>query len=138
MTDRFEILEHTADIGLQARAATREELYEALGEGLATLQGAWFPDRGTERPVKVEAPDPEALLVSWLDELLFLHEAEDAVFAGLAVDRVDDTTLSARVRLAPRGDRELEGVGVKAATYHRVEVSSAPDGGWMGRVYLDV
>jgi SHS2 domain-containing protein len=138
MTDRFEILEHTADIGLQARAATREELYEALGEGLATLQGAWFPDRGTERPVKVEAPDPEALLVSWLDELLFLHEAEDAVFAGLAVDRVDDTTLSARVRLAPRGDRELEGVGVKAATYHRVEVSSEPDGGWMGRVYLDV
>lgn len=138
MTDRFEILEHTADIGLQARASTREELYEAMGEGLATLQGAWLSDGGTERPVTVEAPDPEALLVSWLDELLYLHEAEDAVFAGLAVDRVDDTSLSARVRLAPRGDRELEGVGVKAATYHRVEVIREPDGRWLGRVYLDV
>ena len=138
MTDRFEILEHTADVGLQARASTREEVYEALGEGLATLQEAWFPNQGTERPVRVEAPDPEALLVSWLDELLYLHETEDTVFAGLAVDRVDDTSLSARVRMAPRGDRELEGVGVKAATYHRVEVARQPDGGWTGRVYLDV
>jgi SHS2 domain-containing protein len=138
MTERFEILEHTADIGLRARASTREELYEALGEGLATLQGAWFPDRGAERAVRVEATDPEALLVSWLDELLYLHEAKDAVFAGIAVDHVDDTSLSGRVRMSPRGDRELEGVGVKAATYHRVEVAREPDGAWTGRVYLDV
>lgn len=138
MTQRFEILEHTADIGLQVRASTREELYEAMGEGLATLQGAWFPDDGTERPVTVEAPDREALLVSWLDELLFLHETEDAVFSGLTVERVDDTSLTGRVRLSPRGDRELEGVGVKAATYHRVEVAPEPNGGWLGRVYLDV
>jgi SHS2 domain-containing protein len=138
MTERFEILEHTADIGLQARASTREEIFEALGEGLATLQGAWFPDGGTEQPIRVEASDPEALLVAWLDELLYLHEAGDAVFAGLAVDRVDDTSLSARVRLAPRDDRALEGVGVKAATYHRVRLAPEPDGGWTGRVYLDV
>lgn len=138
MTGRFEILEHTADIGLQARAGTREEVYEALGEGLATLQGAWLPGEGTERSVALEASDPEALLVAWLDELLYLHEAEDAVFAGLAVDRVDDTSLAARVRLASRGDRELEGVGVKAATYHRVQVAREADGAWTGRIYLDV
>jgi SHS2 domain-containing protein len=138
MTRRFEILEHTADIGLRARAPTREELFEALGEGLATLQGAWFPNGGTERDLGVEAPDPAALLVSWLDELLYLHETEDAVFTGLAVDRVGDTTLSARVRLSPRGDRELEGVGIKAATYHRVDVAQEPGGGWTGQVYLDV
>jgi SHS2 domain-containing protein len=138
MTERFEILEHTADIGLSARAPTREELFEALGEGLATLQGAWFPDGGAERLVAVEAPDPEALLVAWLDELLYLHEAEDAVFAALAVDRVNDMSLSARVRLAPRGGRELEGVGIKAATYHRVRVAQEADGRWAGQVYLDV
>jgi SHS2 domain-containing protein len=137
MTDRFEILEHTADIGLRARAATREEVFEALGEGVATLQGAWFPDGGAERRVEVEAMDSAALLVSWLDELLYLHEAEDAVFAGVVVDRVDDTTVAARVWLVPRGDRELEGVGVKAATYHRVRLSRDPDG-WAGQVYLDV
>ena len=138
MTERLEILEHTADIGLQARAATREELYEALGEGLATMQGAWFPGEGTERPVRVESSDPEALLVAWLDELLYLHESEDAVLTGLSVDSVDDTSLAARVRLDSRGDRELEGVGVKAATYHRVRVAQDPDGAWTGRIYLDV
>ena len=138
MTERFEILEHTADIGLRARASTREEVFQALGEGLATLQGAWFPDGGAERRVQVEAPDPAALLVSWLDELLYIHEAEDAVFSGLVVDRVDDTSLAARVGLAPRGDRELEGVGVKAATYHRVRLARDPDGLWAGEIYLDV
>jgi len=138
VTERFEILEHTADIGLRARAPTREEVFETLGEGLATLQDAWFPDGGDERRVEVEAPDPAALLVAWLDELLFLHETEDAVFAGLVVDRVDDASLSARVRLSPRGDRRLEGVGVKAATYHQVRVDREPDGGWIGQVYLDV
>jgi SHS2 domain-containing protein len=138
MSERFEILEHTADVGLRARAPTLAELFEALGEGLATLQGAWFPNGGTERNVEVEAPDQSALLVSWLDELLYVHETEDAVFTGLAVDRVDDTTLSARVRLSPRGDRELEGVGVKAATYHRVKVARESGGGWNAQVYLDV
>jgi SHS2 domain-containing protein len=138
VTERFEILEHTADIGLRARAPTREKLFEALGEGLATLQDAWIPNGGDERRVEVEASDAAALLVAWLDELLFLHETEDAVFAGLVVDRVDDASLSARVRLSPRGDRELEGVGVKAATYHQVRVDREPDGVWIGQVYLDV
>jgi SHS2 domain-containing protein len=138
MSQRFQILEHTADVGLRALAQTAEELFEALGEGLATLQGAWFPGEGTERRVIVEAPDREALLAAWLDELLYLQESEDAVFASIAVDLVGDTRLEARVMLAPRGDRSLEGVGVKAATYHRLEVGREPDGAWVARVYLDV
>jgi SHS2 domain-containing protein len=138
MTERFEILEHTADVGLRARAGTAEELFEALGEGLASLQGAWFPGEGSERRVIVEAPDPEALLVAWLDELLYQQEAEDAVFSSLAVDLVEDTRLEARVGLAPREDRRLEGVGVKAATYHRLQVTREPEGGWLAQVYLDV
>lgn len=138
MTERFEVLEHTADVGLRARAATAEEVFEALGEGLATLQGAWFPDGGAERSVRVEASDREALLVAWLDELLYVQESEDAVFTGLSVDRVEPTSLAARVWLSPRGDREMEGVGVKAATYHRLRVDRELDGGWVGQVYLDV
>jgi len=139
MTERFEILEHTADVGLRARAATREEVFEAMGEGLATLQGAWFPGEGTEgRVMMVVAPDRAALLVAWIDELLYIQESEDVVFASIVVDRVAETQIEAQVTLAPRGDRSLEGVGVKAATYHRLEVAREPGGTWVAQVYLDV
>jgi SHS2 domain-containing protein len=137
VTGRFEFLEHTADIGLHLTGETPAEVLEAAGEGLAVLQGAWFPGHGQERTVEVSAPDLGGLLVAWLDELLFLHETEDLVFGGFRVEHVDDGRLRARVRVAPRGDRELEAVGVKAATYHRLRFERR-NGGWVADVYLDV
>ena len=137
VTGTVEVLEHTADIGLRVRGATVEELFEAAGEGLATLQGAWFPGEGQEETVTVRATDRPALLVAWLDELLFIHESRDAVFGGFDVHSVGERELDARVRLAARGDRELESVGVKAATYHRLRLEREPDG-WVAEVYLDV
>ena len=137
MTGRFELLEHTADVGLHLSGETPAEVLEAAGQGLATLQGAWVPGQGQERVVEASAADLGGLLVAWLDELLFLHEAEDLVFGGFRVDRVDDERLRAWVRVAPRGDRELEAAGVKAATYHRLRFERG-NGGWVADVYLDV
>jgi SHS2 domain-containing protein len=137
VTGRYEILEHTADVGIAAAGETLEEVFEAAGEALAGLLDAWFPGEGEPRDATVEAPDQEALLVGWLDELLYLHEAHDLVFGGFAVRDVSAGTLRASVTAASRGDRVLEGVGVKAATYHDIEVAEHPDG-WRTRVYLDV
>lgn len=135
---RFEILEHTADVGLRARGATPEEAFAGVAEGLATLLGAWFPGEGTDQRVHVEGEDLESLLAAWVDELLYLHEVHDVVFGGFDVERVSERTLDARVRAAPRGERELEGIGVKAATYHQLEVGRDGDGSWFARIYLDV
>ncbi|MGH2677915.1 MAG: archease [Actinomycetota bacterium] len=139
MTGRFELLEHTADIGLRVRGDTPAEVLEAAAQGLATLEGAWFPGRGAEREVLAEASDLAALLVTWLDELLYLRDAEDLVFGGFAV-RMDDGPAPgarARVRVEPRGDRVLESAGVKAATYHGLRFEPE-NGGWVADVYLDV
>lgn len=137
MTSRFEILEHTADVGLRLSGDTLEEVFEAAGEGFATLQGAWFPGVGEERGIEVRAVDNAGLLVAWIDELLYLQEAEDAVFGGFDVRRVSDGALEAVARVAPRAERELEAAGVKAATYHRLRLERG-GGGWTADVYLDV
>ena len=137
MTARFEVLEHTADVGLRLHGDSVEEVFEAAGEGFAALQDAWFPGEGDGREVRVLADDRSGLLVAWLDELLYLQEAEDVVFGGFDVDYLAEHELRAYVTTAPRRDRALEGVGVKATTYHRVALDQA-DGGWMGEVYLDV
>jgi SHS2 domain-containing protein len=137
LTAHFEILEHTADVGLQLQGDTLEELFQAAGEGFATLQGAWFPGVGEEREVEVRAVDNPGLLVAWINELLYMQEAEDAVLGGFDVKRVTDGALQAVVRISPRAERELEAVGVKAATYHRLRLERG-SGGWTADVYLDV
>jgi SHS2 domain-containing protein len=139
LTGWFEVLEHTADIGLRVRGDTLAEVLEAAAEGLATLEGAWFPGRGAEREVSLEASDLAALLVTWLDELLYLRDAEDLVFGGFTV-HIDDgpvPSANARVRVEPRGDRVLESAGVKAATYHGLRFERE-NGAWVADVYLDV
>jgi SHS2 domain-containing protein len=90
-----------------------------------------------ERGVEVRGGDAAALLVAWLDELLYLRDADDVVFGGFAVDEIDEGRLRGRIRVAPRGDRILDSAGVKAATYHRLRVDRMNDG-WVADVYLDV
>jgi SHS2 domain-containing protein len=137
LSSRFEILEHTADIGLRLEGDTLEEVFEAAGEGFATLQGSWFSGVGEEREAEVRAVDNAGLLVAWINELLYMQEAEDAVFGAFDVKRVSDGALEAVVRIAPRAERELEAVGVKAATYHRLRLERG-SGGWTAELYLDV
>jgi len=137
MSRTHELLEHTADVGILARGDTCEEAFQAAAEGLAEILGAWFPGEGEEQELRVEAADVDALLVAWLDELLYLAEAADAVFGGFHVDRVGERELSARVSLSPRAGRELDGQHVKAATYHRLRVAEE-EGSCEARVYLDV
>ena len=138
MTGRFEILEHTADVGLRLTGDTPEEVFEAAARGLAELQGAWFPGEGEERPVEVSAGDLPGLLVAWIDELLYIQEAEDLVFGDVRVETVEGTRLRGAVRVAHRGERDLEAVGVKAATYHRLRFEPDRSGAWTADVYLDV
>jgi SHS2 domain-containing protein len=137
VTRVHELLEHTADVGIKARGSTPEEAFAAAAEGLAELMGAWFPGQGHERKVEVEAADRSALLVAWIDELLFLHESEDAVFGAFDVDGVTEKRLRARVLMSARGNRELEDAGIKAGTYHRLRLEPAGNG-WVAEIYLDV
>jgi SHS2 domain-containing protein len=137
----FELLEHTADVGIRARGATLEAAFEHATEGLAEVLGARRPG-GASGPgetvaVEVSAPDPGGLLVDWLNEVLWLREVRQAVVAGVKVERVGDGAAAGSVVLAGGGPAP-DGTFVKAVTYHRLRVEPDPDGGWLAEVYLDV
>ena len=137
----FELLEHTADVGIRARGATLEEAFEQATLGLAEVLGALAPggSGGPGEPVAVEvsAPDPGGLLVDWLNEVLWLREVRQAWLAGVQVDRVGDGTAVGSVRFSSEGPAP-DGTFVKAVTYHRLRVEPDPSGGWLIEVYLDV
>jgi protein archease len=134
----FELLEHTADIGIRARGGSLEEVFEHATEGLAEVLGALHPG-GSGEPVAVEvsAGDPGGLLVDWLNEVLWLLEVGQAAVTGVRVERVGDGTAAGEVVLAAGGP-EPDGTLVKAVTYHRLRAEPDPGGGWLAEVYLDV
>jgi SHS2 domain-containing protein len=134
----FELLEHTADVGIRARGASLEEAFEQATIGLAEVLGARRPDgRGEPVAVEVAADDPGGLLVDWLNEVLWLREVRQAVVTGVTVERAGDGAASGSVTLAGGGP-EPDGTFVKAVTYHRLRVERDPGGGWLAEVYLDV
>jgi SHS2 domain-containing protein len=138
----FEILEHTADIGLRVWGATSEALFENAAWGLAEILGARATAGDAEqRPVagpavNARAGDIEALLVEWLNEVLFALERSGACLADVEALKVIPDEADGNLLLVPC-DGPRTGTELKAATYHQVSVRPE-NGGWTATVYFDV
>jgi SHS2 domain-containing protein len=137
----FEIIEHTADVGIRAIGGSPEEVFEQTTLGLVDIIGAWRPapasDSDEIERIEVEARDLGGLLVDWLEEVLFLQDSRDAVLRAVTIESVAETRAVGTVRLGPRGEEVLAGTAVKAITFHRLRVEPRDDG-WIAEVYVDV
>src|SRR5262245_6314037 len=115
----FETFEHTADLGLRARAADLDALFVEMARALFS---AVVEDLDAIRPeqkvdVRIEGDDREFLLFDWLNELLYQHDTQHFVFGRFEV-RVGKTRLEGSAWGEP-SDPARHGVGheVKAITY---------------------
>jgi len=127
---------HTAEVELEARGADLGELLTAAGRGLAELSlgGADLRAVGEWRLIHVAGGDRAALLVNWLNELVYLAEVERWVATEFAVERVTNTEAAIRARGVTV---EVTPSRVKAATFHGLHVVER-DGGLEAHVILDV
>ncbi|HYY44330.1 MAG TPA: archease [Actinomycetota bacterium] len=133
----FEILEHTADVGIRATSDTLSGVFEEAAAGLLEITGARRTAGGRPHSVHLVADDVEGLLVDWLNEILFLQDSRDQVITGIEIDDLSETSLRATIYTAPRGSEMLEGTQVKAVTYHQLAVERT-DHGWVAEVFVDV
>ena len=129
--------EHISEVELHLRAGTLSELFSEAVRAVAELM---LGDEGARRPatvvdeVTVEAPDREALLAAWIDELVFRAETRKAVFTEVTVTRLDEREIAAQIR----GIAEpVVKTAVKAATFHGLRVVER-DGLYLATVVLDV
>ena len=138
-TKPFEIIGTTADVGVVARGATREEAFVNAARGLFNL----ITDPETVRPaepypVTCEGISLEGLLVAWLNELIYLHDANHLLFRRFEVKISDDLRLEGTAWGEPiDADRHPLNTEVKAATYHKAQVVEGPSG-WEATIILDV
>jgi SHS2 domain-containing protein len=131
----YRILEHTADIGIEAVAPDLPALFsEAVRATAAVILDADPPVADGRTPVSVATDDLGALLAEVLSEALWHFESTGALPVAAELD-VSGTTAAGTFRT--RVDVTVGGPAIKAVTYHQLSVEPAVDG-WRARVFFDV
>ncbi len=135
----FRTFEHTADVGIEAEGASREELFAEMARGLFSLVVDRTDAVEARERVEVSLPPDEDdyLLFDWLNELLYRFDAERLVFARFQV-RFDDDGLHGEAWGEPLDPKRHQlGHEVKAITYHELRVWQ-DDGRWRARIIVDI
>lgn len=135
----YQLLEHTADMGIEAQGGTPEALFRQMALGLREIMtGCVDIAPQSEIIVQVEGNDLEQLLVNWLGELVFLLETRHFLPSEFSIEQLGENRLVARVfgeifdPARHYVDREI-----KAVTYHQLRVEQNEDG-WTAQVFVDL
>lgn len=135
----WETFEHEADVGLLVRGRDGPDLFAQAGLALYELVCDLGAVEQRERyRLAGDADGVEALLVDWLNDLVFLFGGRGVVCSGFSFETWTETAYEAlalgeHVDPGRHAPRDL----VKAATYHGLSVTTTPDG-LEARVILDV
>jgi len=137
--DKYTVIEHTADTGIVVEAKTLEELFAVSGCAMFDLMvDVTKVEPAEEAKVSLEADSIEELLIHWLNELLFRSEISGMFFSRFEVSSIRNNALKARVMGEPYNQKKHEiGQGIKAATYHELEVSRK-NRHWFAKVIFDI
>jgi SHS2 domain-containing protein len=134
----YQEVPHTADWALRVWAPTRAALFEDAARGMVALAAGDEPGPAEAEPawrtIEVAAEDDEALLVGWLQELLYATETEGVAFVEFQVEALTATHLRARAAACP-APRPIK--AIKAVTYHNLAVQATEEG-WEATLVFDV
>ncbi len=121
---KYELIEHTSDIGLAAYGESLGEAFINAARGMFSIIAEIDSVKEVEsRRIEVNADDIEGLLFEWLNSLLYYFDVENLLFSGFDMLEFGDTRLAAECRGEKYdSSRHRLKTGVKSATYHLLEV----------------
>ncbi|MEM1550850.1 MAG: archease [Candidatus Bathyarchaeia archaeon] len=131
---RFEFLEHTADVYIAAYGRNLKEAFENAALAMfETMTDTADVKREREDTIEVEGEDMESLLYNWLESLLVKFEIENILYSDFNVLSIKGENGKLRLKAKIYGEpfdseRHKQKVGIKAVTYHRMEINERPDG----------
>jgi SHS2 domain-containing protein len=129
-------VEHTSEVQLQVGAESLAGLAVEAGQALSLLllRGRPADPAGSPRTLEVESVDREALMVDWLNEILFVSEVDLWVPVEFEIEEASPTRLKAKTRGVTVDEPPSN---VKAATFHGLLVTEE-DEGLQAEVIFDV
>jgi len=134
----FEILDHTADVGIIAYGADLKQAFANAARALFSLITELDDvEEVLHQDIVVNASDVESLLVAWLNELVYRFDTEAILFKRFDISQLDDTHLKARSygEKVDSSKHKLK-TGVKGATYHMLKVDKTD--GFRVQVLFDI
>ncbi len=139
MIKNFETLNHTADIGIIAYGKDISEVFINAAKGFLSL--VIDPKEVSNKEthdIEVAAADREALLLNWLNELIYLLGAKEVLLKDFKVIEITDLKL----KVQASGEKIKKNKHhfmreVKAAAYHKLKIEQTAEG-WRAQVIFDI
>ena len=139
MEKPFEIIDHTADIGIIAYGADIQHLFSNAAIGLFSLiTEVDSIKENVQREIGLSSQDRENLLVEWLNEVLYIFDVERIVFKRFEFDKLNGSELKVscfgdKINLSKQKIKRE----VKAATYHMLAINKE-DNGYKAQIIFDI
>jgi SHS2 domain-containing protein len=136
---KFEVLEHTADVGVIGLGKSMADAFESAAYGMFSIMADLDKYEPTDSSEVVAVGDDDiALLERFLSSLLVIFDGDDLLPLDFEITEISEGKLVCRVSCRKIGD-EIEWLGptVKAVTYHQMSVDEI-DGEWRAQVIFDV
>jgi protein archease len=139
MKTAFEIIDHTADVGIIVYGADVKELF--ANAALALFSLITEPESIQEKShlnLRVSSDERDSLLVEWLNELIYFFDAKHILFNRFDIQSLTQNELKATCYgedFDPMKHKIKR--GVKAATYHMLRLDKNNDG-YKAQIILDI
>jgi SHS2 domain-containing protein len=139
MKEAFDIIDHTADIGIIAHGADAKELFSNAALALFSLiTDLESIQEKSHLDLEVCSEDRESLIVDWLNELIYCFDSKHILFNRFDIESLTDNALKATCHgedFDPNKHRMK--IGIKAATYHMLTLDTDDDG-YRAQIILDI
>lgn len=122
---RYREVDHTADWALHISARDTIALFRCAAQGMLSLLGAQPAGKPSGREtIQLASVDLESLLVSWLEEILYIVEEREVTCSVIQMSIKAGAELEASVELTPRQPLYKQ---IKAVTFHDLKVVQVGD-----------
>jgi SHS2 domain-containing protein len=128
----YEFLEHTADAYIAAYGKNLVEAFENAAIAMFDVMTEVEKIKPTvEDHVEAQGHDEYSLLYSWLEALLTKSDINGMLYSKFRISDIERTANELRLRGRMWGEKfrpekHVQKVGVKAVTYHRMEIIKRP------------
>ena len=139
MNEKYRLIDHTADFGIQVFGSDPQELF--INAALALFDVITEMDELTGRGschIRTSGEDWSDLMINWLREILYLWNGKERLVKSIQILSLSEDKISAKIYFdAYMPDHHTIKTEVKAVTYHQIQVKSNPSG-WEARVIFDI
>jgi SHS2 domain-containing protein len=136
MNNKYEILEHKADLKIRGFGRSKEELFLNMMVGMAECMQPEIQKAGKKvtRQFTIQSLDFPTLLVDFLNEVLYLSQTNKETYTDVRFNKLTEAELECEIS-GQKVKRFNE--DIKAVTYHDLEIKNV-DNNWTAIVLFDI